>query len=169
MRFKVRCAKMSHVTFQLKYRSQSQNTLPKFQNRVWVTSFWLFLNWFEVLKNNQPQRCFPECSISKWPSLSHHPSFFRHGVTKTTKSWYTLMGGFFGNLFRVIWESHGDDDSQWKWEPYLSVIRNYQSKQFFRHGVTKTPGFKKYQASFTKCTFSKSKSLNHKKKLKYIN
>ena len=85
-----------------KYRSQSQNTLPKFQNRVWVTSFWLFLKQFEVLKHNQPQRCFPECSISKWPSLSHHPSFFRHGVTKTTKSWYTLMGGFFGNLFRVI-------------------------------------------------------------------
>ena len=46
-------------------------------------------------------------------SSPSHP-VFRHGVTKTPKPWYALMGGNFGNLFKVIQESHRGDDSQGK-------------------------------------------------------
>ena len=63
------------------------------------------------------------------------------------------MGGYIGNLFGAIWESYGDDDSQWKWEPYLLAFRKKWLKQFVRHGVTKTPNFQKYQYFLQKNTF----------------
>ena len=62
MRFKVRCVNMSHVTFQLIYRSQSQKHYQNFKIERWV--FWeiclgIFESSMEIKINNENESHIP--------------------------------------------------------------------------------------------------------------